>query len=212
LLTLGRHLIVELYGCDRGRLDDLEVVRACLLGAVRAVGATGLGHRFHRFAPQGVSGTVLIAESHLSIHTWPEAGYAAVDIYTCGGLDPKPAIPGLRAALDAGEVRSQELLRGLPDDLPPGASIGPGDVAVLSRGPDVLAPRSSGLTPGGGWFVEGGVPGAHRHDSAHRMRVSALVDQRTTSFQELVIFDTPVYGRVLALDGVVQLSTSDERT
>lgn len=111
--TLSRHLIIELFGCDHAALDDVAVVRAAMLAATEAVGATRLAEAFHAYAPQGVSGTVLIGESHLSVHTWPEHGYAAVDIFTCGGLDPRRGVAVLERALHAAEVRARVILRGL---------------------------------------------------------------------------------------------------
>ena len=130
--TLGRHLITEFYHCDSAVLDDLESVRAAMLAAGEAVGVTLVGERFHRYAPQGVSGVLLIAESHLSVHTWPEARYAAVDIYTCGGLQPQLGYQVLSEAFGASDGRMQEIVRGLPDELDAGRPIGPEDVAVVS--------------------------------------------------------------------------------
>ncbi|MEM6454835.1 MAG: adenosylmethionine decarboxylase [Acidobacteriota bacterium] len=126
---LGRHLIAELYGCRADRLDDLDTLRRALYDAADAIGATCLGDRFHRFTPQGVSGTVLIAESHLGIHTWPEHGYAAFDVFTCGDLDPAPAAALIAARLDAAEVRQQTIERGLIGD----ALRGPDDVALRTH-------------------------------------------------------------------------------
>jgi S-adenosylmethionine decarboxylase len=82
--ALGRHLLLELRECNIAVLDDLEYLENALVSAAREAGATVIDKSFHQFAPQGVSGVVLIAESHLSLHTWPEHAYAAVDIFTCG--------------------------------------------------------------------------------------------------------------------------------
>jgi S-adenosylmethionine decarboxylase len=82
--ALGRHLLLELRECNEAVLDDLKYLENALVSAAREAGATVLDKSFHHFAPQGVSGVVLIAESHLSLHTWPEHAYAAVDIFTCG--------------------------------------------------------------------------------------------------------------------------------
>ncbi len=82
--ALGRHFLLELKDCDRDLLNDLEALKKLLKNAAVECGAEVLGDSFHRFSPQGVSGVVIIAESHLFIHTWPEHGYAAVDIFTCG--------------------------------------------------------------------------------------------------------------------------------
>lgn len=82
--ALGRHLLLELRECNVAVLDDLEYLENALVSAAKDAGATVIDKSFHQFAPQGVSGVVLIAESHLSLHTWPEHAYAAVDIFTCG--------------------------------------------------------------------------------------------------------------------------------
>jgi S-adenosylmethionine decarboxylase len=82
--ALGRHLLLDLKDCNREVLNDLTLLRDATLFAAQKAGATVLKEYFHQFAPQGVSGAVIIAESHLSLHTWPEHGYAAIDIFTCG--------------------------------------------------------------------------------------------------------------------------------
>ena len=82
--ALGRHLLLELRECNKAVLDDLKYLENALVSTAIESGATVLDKSFHQFAPQGVSGVVLIAESHLSLHTWPEHAYAAVDIFTCG--------------------------------------------------------------------------------------------------------------------------------
>jgi S-adenosylmethionine decarboxylase len=82
--ALGKHLLLELKDCNKEVLNDLNFLQDVLLSAAKEAGATVLEKSFHQFTPQGVSGTVIIAESHIFIHTWPEYGYAAVDIFTCG--------------------------------------------------------------------------------------------------------------------------------
>lgn len=131
--TIGRHLIAEYYDCRREILDDASSVRQAMLDAARAIGATVLGENFHQFDPQGVSGTVVIAESHLSIHTWPENGYVAVDIYTCGGLDPRIGFELLADRLGASSCRVQEIVRGLPDELDMTATLRVDDVQIMSQ-------------------------------------------------------------------------------
>lgn len=115
--ALGRHMLVEFTGCDERRLADLELITEAMLRAARESGATILTHRFHRFAGpeggQGVSGAVIISESHLAIHTWPEHAYAAVDLFTCGEtVDPLRAHAVLREALGAQADCTQVLARG----------------------------------------------------------------------------------------------------
>ena len=82
--ALGTHLIIELSGCDQRILGDVEQIRGAMVMAAVEAGATIVGQSFHKFSPGGVTGIVALAESHLSIHTWPEHGYAAADIFTCG--------------------------------------------------------------------------------------------------------------------------------
>ena len=82
--ALGKHVLVELYDCDSKRLNDISFIKETMLAAAKKSGATVLGESFHQFSPQGVSGVIIIAESHLTIHTWPEHGYAGADIFTCG--------------------------------------------------------------------------------------------------------------------------------
>jgi S-adenosylmethionine decarboxylase len=112
---LGKHLIVELSDCDRAILDDLSAMEKHLNDAARISGATIVRSVFHRYNPQGVSGVVVIAESHLSLHTWPEYGYAAVDFFTCGDrVDPYKAHDYLKEKLSAKSSDIRELKRGIP--------------------------------------------------------------------------------------------------
>jgi S-adenosylmethionine decarboxylase len=83
-ISLGKHLLIEMHGCLSGKLDDVEWVEKVLVEAAKRAQATIVNVAFHKFNPIGVSGVVVIAESHLAIHTWPEYDYAAVDIFSCG--------------------------------------------------------------------------------------------------------------------------------
>lgn len=112
---LGRHLIVELSDCDKDILNNLELLEEYLNESVRISGATIVKSNFHRYNPQGVSGVVVIAESHISIHTWPEYGYAAVDFFTCGeSVDPYKAYEFMKKMLKAKHSTVSELKRGMP--------------------------------------------------------------------------------------------------
>ncbi|MCX8104097.1 MAG: adenosylmethionine decarboxylase [Candidatus Bipolaricaulota bacterium] len=110
---LGRHLIVEVFDADPSLLNNAHALEQLLLEAARAAHATVIKSVFHRFRPYGVSGVVVIAESHLTIHTWPEYGYAAIDIFTCGPkMDLDAALDVIREKLD-GHILQLELRRGL---------------------------------------------------------------------------------------------------
>jgi S-adenosylmethionine decarboxylase len=107
----GAHLIVDLY--DAERLDDLDHIEAALRHAVDAANATLLHIHLHHFEPNGgVSGVAVLAESHISIHTWPEASYAAIDIFMCGNANPDACVPVLREAFRPKNIALSELLRG----------------------------------------------------------------------------------------------------
>ena len=113
--VLGRHLIAEYADCDTGVLNDLNALEIYMKDAVRASGATIVRSVFHRYNPQGVSGVIVIAESHISIHTWPEYGYAAVDFFTCGdAVDPHRAYEYMKERLASKTTQMNELKRGIP--------------------------------------------------------------------------------------------------
>lgn len=111
---LGVQWMADLYGCDADALDDVERIGAYMLEAARVAGATVISSQFHKFAPQGVSGVVVIAESHFAIHTWPERGYAALDVFTCG--ETLRAEDGLRCLALRFHATSMESARHLRGD------------------------------------------------------------------------------------------------
>jgi S-adenosylmethionine decarboxylase len=114
LNALGKHLLLELKDCNRKSIDDIEFIDALLSETAEKIGATIVNKAFHKFSPQGVSGVVVIAESHISIHTWPEYGYVSVDVFTCGTvIDPKDAINLLVDRLEAKGSSYIELKRGI---------------------------------------------------------------------------------------------------
>ena len=82
--NIGRHYILELYQCDHAKLNDEAFIRTTITSSAKVAGATLINLVTHSFKPQGVTGLALLAESHISIHTWPEIGYAAIDVFTCG--------------------------------------------------------------------------------------------------------------------------------
>jgi len=116
LNALGKHLLLELKDCDKEVLNDISFLKSVLLAAADEAGAIVLGESFHRFNPHGVSGVVIISESHLCIHTWPEHGYAAVDIFTCGdSVQPQKAAEILISKLGSKSHSILEVQRGTLD-------------------------------------------------------------------------------------------------
>src|SRR5947208_9370124 len=113
LRCAGVHLIVDLH--EAQGLDDIDLIEATLRRAVAAARATLLHIHLHHFSPNGVSGVAVLAESHISIHTWPDAGYAALDVFMCGKALPDACISVLREAFKADRVEVSEILRGQDD-------------------------------------------------------------------------------------------------
>ena len=112
--SLGKHLLAEYYRCDENAINDVQKVEEALVKAAEIAGATVIGKSFHRFEPYGVSGVVVISESHLTIHTWPEYGFAAVDVFTCGDhVDPMKAHEYLKEVFGTKNATVETILRGV---------------------------------------------------------------------------------------------------
>jgi S-adenosylmethionine decarboxylase proenzyme len=111
--TSAKHLLVEYHGCDCELLNDEARVRELMRRAAEAAGARVVAEVFHPYRPHGVTGVLVIEESHFSVHTWPECGYAAVDFYTCGECIPEAARDVLARGLGAERVEHVTIRRGL---------------------------------------------------------------------------------------------------
>ena len=131
---VGKHCILELYSCDPAKLDDEAFLRTAITNAAKRAGATLLNLITHRFDPQGVTGLALLAESHISIHTWPESGYAAVDVFTCGDHTmPERACIVLSEELAAAHYKLKSFRRETP-----------ASVAGAEREPQLVTARNAG--------------------------------------------------------------------
>lgn len=138
--VLGQHMLVEFYNCNQQILDDVAAIEQHMNEAARVCGATIVQSTFHRFQPYGVSGVVVISESHLAIHTWPEYGYASVDLYTCGEeIQPHQAYEYLKAVFESKETEVQTLKRGHLDFIK----------ARLEKAVQLEAPALANTTKGG---------------------------------------------------------------
>jgi S-adenosylmethionine decarboxylase len=117
--ALGRHVLAEVHGCEPQVLNDIGAVERIMVEAALNAGAEVREVAFHKFSPQGVSGVVVISESHLAVHTWPEHGYAAVDVFTCGeAVNPWDACRHIVQAFGAKQVTASETLRGVMVGMP----------------------------------------------------------------------------------------------
>ncbi|MPY93371.1 MAG: adenosylmethionine decarboxylase [Acidimicrobiia bacterium] len=172
---VGRHIICEFWGASN--LQDAGHTERALEHAVAAGKATLIKTVVHQFSPHGVTAVAVLAESHLSIHTWPEMGYAAVDYFTCGShVDTDAMLGSLKESYQPERVETRELARG-------------------------AAPESSSLAE----FVEFEPAALYRAG----YEVSEVLERRRTRFQDLMLFRHPRAGKILALDGIVQLTDVD---
>ncbi len=114
--ALGRHILCEIYGCDPEVLNSVDGIKKLMVDAALSAGAEIREVAFHKFSPFGVSGVVVISESHLAIHTWPEYGYAAIDVFTCGEtVDPWHACDYIVDKFQPEHMNATEIKRGIFD-------------------------------------------------------------------------------------------------
>tara|TARA_Y100001968_G_scaffold218050_1_gene200710 strand:- start:559 stop:1041 length:483 start_codon:yes stop_codon:yes gene_type:complete len=116
--NIGKHCILELYQCDKGKLNDEAFIRTTITSSAKIAGATLINLVTHSFKPQGVTGLALLAESHISIHTWPEIGYAAIDVFTCGDHTmPEKACKSLSKDFLAKDYSFKNIVREIPQGI-----------------------------------------------------------------------------------------------
>lgn len=131
---IGAHYLLEMYSCPPEVIDDLERVRLAVRDAATVARCTVLHEAAHSFQPQGVTALALLAESHISVHTWPELGYAAADVFTCGEhARPRDACESLARALQAGRFEIKSLERGVR--APPERPLRAAEPTVAATGP-----------------------------------------------------------------------------
>ncbi|MEM6344509.1 MAG: adenosylmethionine decarboxylase [Bacteroidota bacterium] len=197
--ALGRHLLVELYECEPEILDDVIAVEQLMERAAQAAEATIINLTFHHFSPYGVSGVIVIQESHLAIHTWPESRYAAVDLFTCGS-DTRPwqAFRVLKEGLKAKSNSAIEIQRGA--------------TALLPAAPKAQLPHDKQSSPSN--------PPAYKRDIWFTQRNEAIAISlkhkgrrllhTQSKIQKIELYDTITYGKMLVLDGQIVLTEQDE--
>lgn len=199
MASLGRHIIVEYYNCSPELLNDVVHIEESMENAAEEAGATIINSTFHHFSPYGVSGVVVIQESHLAIHTWPEYGYASVDLFTCGDtVNPWVSYQMLKEAFEAGHGSAVELSRG--------------EMALLKKKNfDVKSMRDEKSSEDGSpiktrdvWFTE-------RDDKiALSLKHDGKLYDVQSDYQKVAIYKTQAYGKMLTLDGMVMTTEVDE--
>lgn len=112
---MGVHLIADAWGAPSQSLNDINVIRTALMEAIEAGGATLIDLCAHQFSPQGITATATLAESHIAIHTWPEHGYFAVDLFFCGRGKPREALEVINRHLEAQQMKIKSVERSFPE-------------------------------------------------------------------------------------------------
>jgi spermidine synthase len=198
--ALGRHILVEFNGCCPDILNDVAVIEESMVTAARKAGATVIQSTFHHFSPFGVSGVVVIQESHLAIHTWPEYGYSAVDLFTCGeSVDPWVSFDHLKTSFKASNHSSIEMYRG--------------SLALLKRIDFKLKANRKQMEAAlvepkfqrNLWFTD------RDENQAFSLRHTGnILFNETSPYQHVRIFESPEFGRFLALNNMVMCTERDE--
>ncbi|MDP6037311.1 MAG: polyamine aminopropyltransferase [Candidatus Latescibacteria bacterium] len=187
--ALGQHLLAELHGCPANLLNDVAALENLLIEAAHKAGATVINTTFHHFSPFGVSGVVVIQESHLAIHTWPEQGFAAIDLFTCGDQTrPGLACTHLKHALQSTHGEIRQLKRG-----------------QISQAPNLPPATPAPTDPVHNlWFTQ------RDKNIALSLRHTGVISQTQSEYQKIEILDTYGYGRMLVLDGQIMCTERDE--
>lgn len=213
--ALGRHVIVELYDCKPSLLDDVTYVQNAMQNAAQEAGATIINLTFHHFSPYGVSGVVVIQESHLAIHTWPEWGFASIDLFTCGeSTDPWKCYTVLKDAFSASHGSTIEMRRGQlellkKNDYKP-ETIAQNRPSINEKpifnsenqNQEVNAISSISKEI---WFTE-----RDENLALSLKHKGDLLFRQQSPFQKVEVFDTYAFGKALVLDGLVVATEKDE--
>ncbi len=206
---LGRHILAELYDCDAELLNNPEFLKKLSLEAVERSGATIMSHHFKTFEPQGVSGVVVIAESHLAFHTWPEYGYMALDYFTCGeNVDIQLAVDTIKKAVRAGRVEQDMHDRGQDLADRPHCPV----PVVTKPEPSVLTGRPvQQAETVERWVTEHHLdPATQKPILGFDYLIEGNWSREQTEYQQAFVGKNPVYGTMLFLDGYLMLTERDE--
>lgn len=197
--ALGNHILVEFTGCSPEIMNDVVSIERDMVEAAVKAEMTVINSTFHHFSPYGVSGVVVVQESHLAIHTWPEYGYAAVDIFTCGDTNTWAAFDYLQEQFKAKNYSAIEMRRGV--------------INLLERMDfDLSSMRSQAsdrVNPGkytrNVWFTD------KDDNQALSLRYTGEVLFRKESpYQRVSVLDTYAYGKMLTIDNMVMCTEKDE--
>ena len=197
--ALGNHILVEFMNCDPHIMNDVAAIERDMVGAAQKAGATVINSTFHHFSPYGVSGVVVIQESHLAIHTWPEYGYAAVDLFTCGEMNAWISFDHLKECFGAKSYSALEMKRGSVNLLTRN------DFDISTMRQKAAEWRNPEFFTRNVWFTD------KDDDQALSLRFTGEVFYDVQSpFQRVRILESYKYGKMLALDDMVMTTEKDE--
>jgi len=198
-VALGNHILVEFMNCDPHVMNDVATIERDMVEAARKAGATVINSTFHHFSPWGVSGVVVIQESHLAIHTWPEYGYAAVDLFTCGEMDAWISFDHLKECFGSKSYSAIEMKRGSVNLLTRN------DFDMTTMREKAAEWRNPDFYTRNVWFTD------KDEDQALSLRFTGEVFYDAQSpFQRVRILESPKYGKFLTLDDMVMTTINDE--
>jgi len=200
MAALGRHILVEFIGCNPEIMNDVSIIEKAMVDAASNAGATVINSTFHHFSPYGVSGVVVIQESHLAIHTWPEYQYAAVDLFTCGdSVDPWISFDHLKEVFLAKNYSAIEMKRGAINLLERV------DFDIKSIREEAKKHVNPGKYTRNVWFTD------KDDNQALSLRYTGeLLYDKTSNFQRTRVIDTYAYGKCLTIDNMVMCTEKDE--
>lgn len=200
--ALGRHILVEFIDCNADVLNDVAMIEKSMIQAAQTAGATVISSNFHHFSPWGVSGVVVIQESHLAIHTWPEYRYASVDLFTCGEtVDPWVSFEYLKKAFEAASYSAIEMNRGSLN-LMKKSDYKPSNIR---NDPKNLVNTEKISIQRNVWFTD--------KDDMQALSLRYTGDvlyNEITPYQQVRVLDTLAYGKMLAINNMVMCTERDE--
>jgi spermidine synthase len=198
--ALGRHILVEFLNCKADVLNDVVQIEKAMVQAAQIAGATVINSTFHHFSPYGVSGVVVIQESHLAIHTWPEYRYAAVDLFTCGdSVDPWVSFEHLKKAFEA-SYSALEMNRGSTHVIKKGDGI-----QVKPNDAENYDPTKGYKINRNVWFTD------KDENQALSLRYTGeVLFDEVSPFQRVRVLESYAYGKMLTIDDMVMCTEKDE--
>jgi spermidine synthase len=197
--SLGNHILVEFTGCSPEIMNDVASIERDMVEAAVKAEMTVINSTFHHFSPYGVSGVVVVQESHLAIHTWPEYGYAAVDIFTCGETNTWAAFDYLQEKFQAKNYSAIEMRRGVINLLERM------DFDLSSMRSQASERQNPGKYTRDVWFTD-----KDDNQALSLKYTGEILYRKQSPFQRVSILETTAYGKMLTLDNMVMCTEKDE--